>query len=105
MATLHTKASRHVEKADHIHAMRASGKLKDMRGELSETAQHFEYFLYGLLEGMAFKEKATCYGGLVNVIYQAFEILQYKDVYNPTKTLKFTIATQKFSEASNIVYA
>ena len=96
---------KHVDKASTIHELRASGKLKEFRGELSAEARMIEEFLYGFLEGMSFKEQASCYSGLTSMIYQGFEALNYREVYKPWNTLKFTVATQKFSEATNVVYA
>lgn len=105
MASIHHTMLKHVDQAHQIMEWRKSGKLAEMRGELSKEARMAEEFLFGLLDGMSFKESMTCYGGLVNVVYQGFEALNYRQVYAPWNTLKFTIATEKLAEASNTVYA
>ena len=71
----------------------------------SEWINHLEQSLYGLLDGMSFKKDANCYSGLTSTIYYAFDAYSNKEVYNPTKSLKFVISTSKLTEATNTVYA
>lgn len=54
---------------------------------------------------MSFNESISCTSGLTTAIYYAFDAYDNKDLYNPTKVLKFSVATTKLSEASNTVYA
>jgi hypothetical protein len=61
--------------------------------QLSPWESNLEELLYGLLDGMSFKKNEECYSGLVSAIYYAFDALENKDVYNPTKTLKFVISS------------
>ena len=67
--------------------------MPDKRMGNTQEEQQFEEFLYGALDGMSFKESATCFKGLKSTIYYAFEALNYREVYNPKNILKFGIAT------------
>jgi hypothetical protein len=64
-----------------------------------------EAFLYGILEGLSFGDNPTCKGGLVSGVYYAFTALENKEIYNPSKIIKFQIAVQKVVESSNTIYA
>jgi hypothetical protein len=53
---------------------------------------------------MSFNETVNCKAGLVNTIYYAFEVLQYRQIYVPSNTIKFAVATSKLTEATNTIY-
>lgn len=105
MRLVHDNMMRHGEKSAKIDMIRKSGMMPDIRQGNTIEEQQFEEFLYGALDGMSFKESATCFTGLKSTIYYAFEALNYREVYLPKNTIKFGIAAQKFSEATNTIYA
>lgn len=47
----------------------------------------------------------ACKGGLIEVVDQAFNLLDYSAIYIPSNTMKFVISVNKLNDASNTVYA
>lgn len=105
MGVVHDNMMRHNERSSHIDMMRKGGMMPSYRAGNTVEEQQFEEWLYGALDGMSFKESATCFTGLKSTIYYGFEALNYRQVYIPSNTIKFAIAAQKLSEATNTIYA
>jgi hypothetical protein len=57
-----------------------------------------EQFLTGFLKGSSFAGNSQCNAALQGMIYFGFEVVKYREVYNPTKVMKAGIALQKFQE-------
>jgi hypothetical protein len=55
-------------------------------------------FLTGFLNGSSFAGTLQCNGALTGMIYYGFEIVKYRQVYDPRKVMKATISLQKFQE-------
>lgn len=47
----------------------------------------------------------TCAAGLTNVVNYAVEAFNFRDVYNPASTMKFTLAIQNIVVSGNSIYA
>ena len=78
MSIIHDNMITHGEKANKIDMIRKSGMMPAIRKGNTLEEQQFEEFLYGALDGMSFKESATCFTGLKSTIYYAFEALNYR---------------------------
>lgn len=63
-----------------------------------------ENFLFGFLSGSTFLGNAQCVSSMNVIIYQAFEIMKYREVYNPAFTMKAVIAAQKLQEGLSLFY-
>jgi hypothetical protein len=64
-----------------------------------------EFVAYGLIEGMSFSYDETCPAGLTNLVNYAVEAFNFRDIYNPSSTMKFTIAFQNLLVSGNSIYA
>ena len=96
---LQDKASRMMEQAKGVRAARKE------RVRATPEISDWEFILQGFVEGMSNFELAECQSGLTLAIKYFFDAYSYKEVYNPQYTIKFMIASQKFNECTNIVYA
>ncbi len=54
---------------------------------------------------MSFGGDATCKAGLTNIIYYGYEAYSYRDFYVPANAANFAIASQKFVESYDSIYA
>jgi hypothetical protein len=72
---------------------------------VDEVIAYATQFAYGVLEGMSFGGDATCKAGLTNVIYYGYETYTYRDFYIPANAANFALASQKFAESYNSIYA
>lgn len=64
-----------------------------------------EDFLLGFLTGSTFAGSPQCRGAMTGMIFQGFEIVKNREVYNPTKVMKAVIAAQKFTEQQSLFYS
>lgn len=70
-----------------------------------ELIQLLEVVAYGLIDGMSFESDDTCAAGLSNVVNYAVEAFNFRDVFNPSSTMKFTLAFQNLIVSGNSIYA
>lgn len=106
MNVLHNKMMTMNAKADMSLAAAARGETVSKKIGLDPAYQTFEQFLKGLLKGMTFaNDGGACKSGLLEIVDQAFNLLQYREIYVPSNTMKFAISVNKLSDASNTVYA
>lgn len=70
-----------------------------------ELIQLLEIVAYGLIDGMSFESDDTCAAGLSNVVNYAVEAFNFRDVFNPSSTMKFTLAFQNLIVSGNSIYA
>ena len=93
-------------KGQAIEAAMDRGESVSKQIGLSADYENFENFLKGLLRGMTFaNDNGACKGGLLNIVTEAFHLLDYREIYIPSNTMKFMISMNKLNEASNTVYA
>jgi len=64
-----------------------------------------EDFLTGFLTGSSFTGNPQCKNALKGMIYQGFEVVKNREVYDPRKIMKATIAAQKLQEQQSLFYA
>ncbi len=64
-----------------------------------------EKFLTGFLSGSSFVGNAQCTAALQGMIFYGFEVVRNREVYNPRKTMKAVISTQKFTEQQSLFSA
>jgi len=64
-----------------------------------------EDFLVGFLTGSTFAGNPQCKGSMTGMIYQGFQVVKNREVYNPSKVMKAVIAAQKFQEQQSLFYA
>jgi hypothetical protein len=120
MDHLHKTAVKHINNAERIKESARLGVSLHLKqdtatdvtgtdGEGTATAaglaDMLEFFLYGFLDGFSYKKDNTCESGLTNIIYYLFEAYKYKTVTDPSNTMQFAIAMQKFTESTNTIYA
>ena len=60
--------------------------------------------LYGIIDGMTSSFDTNCADSLYGVVDGGFRALEYKNVYNPQKSVKFQMSINKFTESTNSVY-
>jgi hypothetical protein len=60
--------------------------------------------LFGLLAGSSFLGNPQCTASMNGVIYYAFQVFTYREVYNPAYTMKAVIAGQKLQEQVGLFY-
>ena len=78
--------------------------LQDMSNDFPELIM-LEQFLTGFLQGSSFAGNSQCNAALQGMIYFGFEVVKYREVYNPTKIMKAGIALQKFQEQQSLFSA
>ena len=61
--------------------------------------------LVGIVDGTTGSFNGDCRGGLVSSIRAAFTLYNNIGIYDPRKLSKFTLSTNSFTEATNVVYA
>jgi len=64
-----------------------------------------EDFLTGFLTGSSFTGNLQCKNALKGAIYYGFEVVKNREIYNPAKIMKATIAAQKLQEQQSLFYA
>lgn len=64
-----------------------------------------EDFLTGFLTGSSFTGNLRCKNALKGMVYQGFEVIKNREIYDPRKIMKATIATQKLQEQQALFYA
>ena len=71
--------------------------LQDLSGDFPELII-LEQFLTGFLKGSSFAGNGQCNAALQGMIYYGFDVVKYREIYNPKKIMKAGIALQKFQE-------
>ena len=71
--------------------------LSDLSGDFPELII-LEQFLTGFLKGSSFAGNGQCNAALQGMIYYGFDVVKYREIYNPSKIMKAGIALQKFQE-------
>lgn len=64
-----------------------------------------EQISFGVLDGASFLGSADCVAAMEGVVYYGFEVLAYREVYDPRNTMKAVIYAQKLSEQVTLFYA
>jgi hypothetical protein len=65
-----------------------------------------ESAFYGVIDGLStFLTSTSCTGGMANVVNAAFRMLDHIAIYDPRNTMKFTLASNNLTDATNIVSA
>lgn len=106
MNALHNKMMHINAKGEAIMAAAERGDTQSKRIGLVSTYITLESFLKGFLKGMTFaNDGGSCKNGLLEIVDQAFNLLEYREIYIPSNTMKFTISVTKLSDASNTIYA
>lgn len=106
MNRLHSKMMEINARGDLILDQLEKGQTVSKRHNLGSTFDSFESFLKGALSGMTFvNDGGACKNGLLEIVDQAFNLLNYREIYIPSNTMKFGISINKLSEAGNTVYA
>jgi hypothetical protein len=54
-----------------------------------------ENLIMGILDAATFLGNPKCLGVMSGITYQFFEVVKYREVYNPKNTMKAVIAGQK----------
>jgi hypothetical protein len=71
--------------------------LAELSGDFPELIK-LEQFLTGFLQGSSFAGNSQCNAALQGMIYYGFEVVKYREIYNPSNIRKAGIALQKFQE-------
>jgi hypothetical protein len=69
-----------------------------------KSNDYYENMLYGLIDGLTADFDTNCSSSLYGVVNGGFRAIEYKNVYNPQKTIKFQMAINNFTESTNSVY-
>ena len=80
-------------------------RLQAVQPNNTALAKKTESILYGLLEGMSYAQKTTCFVGLQNTIFNAYKCYEFSAIYLPSNTMQFALAGKSLSDAVNSVYA
>lgn len=65
-----------------------------------------EAAFYGIIDGLSsFLTNTSCTGGMANIVNSAFRMVDHIAIYDPRNTMKFTIASNNLTDATNIVTA
>lgn len=78
--------------------------LADIQKDFPEIIM-VEDFLYGFIQGSSFSGTGQCKSALTGMLGQAFELVKYREVYNPAYTMKALIAAQKLQQQQALFYA
>jgi hypothetical protein len=106
MDHLHNKMMAAVGRSENSLAALDRGQTVSAKIGLEEEYVLLESFLKGLLRGMTFSnDGGACKSGLIDVVDQAFNLLEYREIFIPSNTMKFAISVNKLSDAGNTVYA
>src|SRR5688572_20580425 len=104
MDALHNRMMIMNEKADRSIAAAQRGDTVAKRIGLETNYQILEQFLKGLLKGMTFaNDGGACKSGLIEIVDQAFNLLEYREIYKPSNTMKFAISVNKLNDASGTI--
>jgi hypothetical protein len=106
MNSLHNKMMKRAARGEHIMEMAERGELQSTRIGLEQNYVVMESFLKGLLKGLTFaNDGGSCKNGLLDLVDQAFNLLEYREIYKPQNTMKFVVSINKLTDAGNTVYA
>ena len=83
-----------------------SAKEIDFAGTLNEQIVNTQRFLYGLLNGTtSISENTVCTDSMISFVDSAFKLINYRFVWLPEYSIKFSQAQTKMSEYQNTAYA
>lgn len=71
----------------------------------SMPADYYENMLYGIIDGLTADFDMNCSSSMYGVVNGGFRAVEYKNVANPTNTIKFQMSINTFTESINSVYA
>lgn len=60
--------------------------------------KNLEDFLLGILNGGSFYGDPKCRASMKGIVYYGFEVIENREIYNPSKIMKAAIAAQKLTE-------
>jgi hypothetical protein len=99
----------HIKKPDHILTSEFKGQVKyDIVAQAQEEFPEIimlEDFLNGFLTGSSFGGNSECNDAMQGIVYYGFELIKNREIYNPSKVMKATIAFQKLQEKQSLFYA
>ena len=78
--------------------------LNDASNDFPEL-QMLEDFLNGFLQGTSGKTQSSCKDAMTGIIYYVFEIINNREIYKPSQSMKAFIAYQKLQEKQALFYA
>jgi hypothetical protein len=78
-------------------------QLKQDTG-IDEQLALAESFSFGFLDGASFLGSVDCTNSMNGVVFYGFLVLEYRNVYNPSSTMKAVIYSQKLSEQVTLFY-
>jgi hypothetical protein len=65
-----------------------------------------ESAFYGVIDGLSsFLTSTSCSGGMANVVNASFRMIDHIAIYDPRNIMKFTLASNNLTDATNIVSA
>lgn len=64
-----------------------------------------EDFLTGFLGGASFGETGECTASMQGLVTNGFDIINNRQIYDPSKIVKAIIAFQKFQQSQAVFYA
>lgn len=78
--------------------------LADASEELPELLM-VEDFMNGFLEGSSFSGNTQCQAAMQGLVFYGFEIVNNRQIYDPSKIMKVVVAFQKLQEKQSLFYA
>lgn len=76
--------------------------------QLSQTSPGMvmlEDFLTGFIDGSSYSGSADCQAAMDGIIHYGIMVIENREVYNPSQTMKAAIALQKLQEQTSLFYA
>lgn len=71
--------------------------LADASQEIPELIM-VEDFLNGFLQGSSFEGSTQCQDAMQGIVFYGFEIVENRQIYDPSKIMKVVVAFQKLQE-------
>ena len=106
-----SKSNNNVKSDDEIQAQ-VDAALDAANAAIQEQIQEavdfavVESAFYGVIDGLSsFLTNSSCTGGMANVVNAAFRMVDHIAIYDPRNTMKFTLASNNLTDATNIVSA
>mmetsp|Transcript_4921 Transcript_4921/g.7369 ORF Transcript_4921/g.7369 Transcript_4921/m.7369 type:complete len:164 (+) Transcript_4921:14-505(+) len=83
-----------------------SAKEIDFSATLNEAIVNTQRFLYGILNGTStISENTVCTDSMINFVDQAFKLINYRFIWLPEYSIKFTQAQSQMTSYQNTAYA
>ena len=103
----HTNQPEHIIKANGGKPLVGKAKYELLAAEVGQDGEiiMMEDFLNGLLKGGSFDSNVKCQAAMQGAVYYGFEIVKNRDITNPSKIMKISIAYQKVQEQGALFYA